>query len=231
MEEEVYEPLESHVEESQNKFTPAAVEVKKEESIFKFKKGKRLVAGIEISDAKKWIMLLKKEYQGDTTFVHFCMYRDKEFDKVTGVHIFTGFMKGERFVVTRNRMLENKGFNDFNIISRLTAEMEKLAKEGYSKDEFQYTFGEPGNPSYFKDPEEEPEEDPNDPEADLKKAAALLGQKKLNLLKSTQDLINNIGGVKLPDQGGEPIVLENSEVETKQITENTAITLFKRKSK
>ncbi len=164
-------------------------------SVFKFKKAKKLLGGVEISSVKKWIMMLKKEYQGDTLFRHYCLYRDKEFETVTGIHVFEGFMKGERFVVTRNRMLNNKGFNDFNVLTRLNEEMERIVREGYLRDESQYFIGEPGNPSYFKDPEEqvsEDEEEDNSPEADLKKAAEMLTKKKNTLLSGLNVITKNL---------------------------------------
>ena len=216
--------------------TKLDAKVSTEVSIFKFKKVKRLFGGIEISSVKKWIMLTKNVYQGDIIFTHFCLYRDKEFNTVTGVHIFEGFMKGERFVVTRNRMLNNKGFNDFNILTKLSDEIEKLSRDSYYKDEKMYLYGEPCNPSYFKDPEETEKEVEDDPEVDLRKAAVMLVKKKESfiedLLKQTKELNNEV-----PLIIGSPEELEAKEdlshlLTTFPIEEKPKlISLFKRKVK
>ena len=217
--------------------------------VFKFKKAKKLLGGIEISDVKKWIMMLKKVYQGDTVFVHYCLYRDKEFNTVTGIHVFEGFMKGERFVVQKNRMLNNKGHNDFNVLTRLNDEMERLVKDGYLRDESQYISGEPGNPSYFKDPEEVEEEEDDSPEADLKRAAQLLVKKKTNLLSGLNVITKNLilaGPAQEMDENGNMLVtsplspvtkeaieaVKEEALETIQTsTQSEPISLFTRKKK
>lgn len=135
------------------------------ESIFKFKKAKKMVGDFDADDATEWTLLTKPQIGNVTLFVHFhkmwCVEEQPEVpaDENDEHHqpavvrqpqceIYYGFVKDDKFVVEKTNKFSER--TDELTQKRLNEYIEWYIENGYTKDWANYNADNtPVAPSYY----------------------------------------------------------------------------------
>lgn len=136
-----------------------------EESIFKFKKAKKMVGDFEPDDPNEWCLLVKPQIGDVTLFVHFhkhwCVIEIPEIeeDEDNGIEyqaavqkqpvfdVYSGFLKGDSFVVEHSRSRASRVDEMAN--KDFLRNLQGYLDAGYTKDWNNYTGDVANTPNHY----------------------------------------------------------------------------------
>lgn len=141
------------------------------ESIFKFKRAKKMIGDFDADEQKEWVLLIKPQIGNVTLFTHFHKMwlvdevPPTEEDEENGIEyspgvqrqplcmVTFGFIKDDKFVVERSQNFTER--TDELANKTFVRNLEKFVEDGFTKDWANYEAnGDPKVPDYYSHKQE-----------------------------------------------------------------------------